>query len=79
MAWKIKIAKVAVKELKKIDKQSAKRILKFLHERLANNGDPRSLGQALHGSKFGDFWKYRIGDYRVIADIQDKEVTIIII
>ena len=45
----------------------AKRILKFLHERVAKLDDPRSIGKALRGSRLGEFWKYRVGDYRLIA------------
>lgn len=57
----------------------ARRILKFLTERLAPSDNPRSLGAPLTGSKLGDFWKYRIGKYRVIASIEDDIVTILVL
>jgi mRNA interferase RelE/StbE len=41
--------------------------------------DPRSLGEALKGSKLGELWKYRVGDYRVIADIQDEVICILVL
>ncbi len=41
--------------------------------------DPRSLGQALKGERFGEFWKYRVGDYRVIARIEDQQLLILVI
>ena len=76
MAWPIEFEKEAGKELKKLDKQVARRILKFLRERVAVLDNPRSLGEALTGSTLGDYWKYRVGDYRIIADIQDRRVCV---
>ena len=69
MAWKVELDEAAGRELDKLDTQIAKRILRFLHERVAKLDDPRNIGQALKGSRLGDFWKYRIGDYRIICDI----------
>ena len=48
-------------------------------ERVALLDDPRSIGEALHGPKLGDRWKYRVGDYRIIADIEDKIVRIYVL
>lgn len=79
MAWSIRIDSGAKKDLEKIDKQVARRILKFLHERISPLEDPRSIGEALKGSKLGDFWKYRVGDYRIISLIEDKELRILVI
>ena len=71
MAWTIEIDPATAKELNKLDSVSIKRILKFLHERVSRLDDPRSIGEALKGSKLGEFWKYRIGDYRIISRIED--------
>ena len=79
MAWKIRFVPAAERELDKLDKPVAQRILKFLTERLAPSDNPRSLGAPLTGSKLGDFWKYRIGNYRVIASIEDDIVTILVL
>ncbi len=79
MAWLIEFEKEAEKELKKLDKQVARRIVKFLRERLAVLDNPRSIGEALTGSTLGDYWKYRVGDYRIIADIQDARVCVQVI
>lgn len=79
MVWQIEFHPAAKKELGKLDPQIAKRILKFLKSRLAKNKDPRELGEALKGSKLGEFWKYRVGDYRIIASIQDKIVCILVL
>lgn len=78
MTWKIEIERAAERELSKLDRQSAQRIVKFLHERLAPLSDPRSIGEALHGS-LHTFWKYRVDDYRVIAAIEDKFLRILVI
>jgi mRNA interferase RelE/StbE len=79
MAWRIELSGLAQKNLADLDHQSARRILKFLAERVARLDDPRSLGEALKGSKLGGFWKYRVGDYRIIVDIQDSAVLILVV
>ena len=50
----------------------------FLHSRVATLDDPRSIGEALKGSKLGEFWKYRIGDYRIIARIEDAALRVLV-
>ena len=79
MAWKIELDRAAVRELGKLDQQAARRILAFLHGRVATLDDPRSIGEALKGSKLGEFWKYRIGDYRVIARIEDAALRVLVV
>ncbi len=79
MAWKIELTASARKQLDKLDKPITKRILSFLHERVEPLDDPRSIGQALRGTKLGNFWKYRIGDYRIIASIEDGRLLILIV
>jgi mRNA interferase RelE/StbE len=79
LVWMIEIEQSAMKDLAKLDKQTAKRISTFLRERVANLDDPRSIGEALKGSKLGDFWRYRVGDYRLIADIRDSKVSILVV
>lgn len=79
MVWQIEFDPAARKELKRLDPQVAKRIIEFLKKRLATQTDPRKLGQALKGSRLGDFWKYRVGEFRIIASIQDKTVCILVL
>ena len=79
MAWKIELYSLAQRNLKKLDRQVAKRILVFLHGRLAPLDDPRSIGQALKGSDLGQFWKYRVGDWRIIASIEDRNIRILVV
>lgn len=79
MAWKIELSAQADRELGKLDPQQSKRILRFLRERVARLDDPRSIGQALRGSKLGEFWKYRVGDYRLICRIEDNGLLILLL
>jgi len=78
MAWKIELDPEVVRELGKIDPQIARRILTFLHGRVATLENPRSIGEALKGSKLSEFWKYRVGDWRIIASIEDKVLRILV-
>ncbi|MBZ0090650.1 MAG: type II toxin-antitoxin system RelE/ParE family toxin [Sulfuricellaceae bacterium] len=78
MVWQIDLAETAVKQLAKLDIQTAKRITTFLRERIAPLDDPRSAGKALKGP-LGSFWRYRLGDYRVICDIQDNAVRVLVV
>ncbi len=50
-----------------------------MDERLANLDDPRTLGHALTGSRLGELWRYRVGDYRVVARIEDKLLTVLVV
>jgi mRNA interferase RelE/StbE len=79
MAWRIELSDLARKNLKQLDPQTARRILAFLNERLAPLENPSSIGDALRGSKLGELWKYRVGDYRIISSIEDKTVRIIVV
>ncbi|PZM17152.1 type II toxin-antitoxin system RelE family toxin [Rhizobium tubonense] len=79
MAWRIEFQRSAERELQKLGHEAARRILTFLNDRIANLDDPRSIGEALKGSELGDFWKYRVGDYRIIAHIDDSTVRIFIV
>ena len=79
MTWRIRFSETAEKQLAKLDKPVAKRILSFLRQRVATLEDPRSIGEALKGSRYGELWEYRQGDYRVIASIKDDEVQILVV
>ena len=79
MAWKIELDPATVRDIDQLDKPVARRILSFLYERVARLDDPRSIGQALQGSKFGEFWKYRVGDWRIICKIEDKRITVLVL
>lgn len=78
MIWKIELDPRAADALKKIDAQTAKRIIRYLRERIATDQDPRRFGHALIGSLSG-LWRYRVGDYRVIAEIQNEKIIVLIV
>jgi mRNA interferase RelE/StbE len=79
LVWAIEFDEAAKKELAKLDRQVARRLLDFLTQRVISLKDPRSVGQALKGSKLGEFWKYRVGDFRIIANIQDQKMIILVL
>jgi mRNA interferase RelE/StbE len=79
LAWRIELDAAAIKELAQLDKPIAQRITAFLRERVAVLDDPRSIGEALKGSRFGNLWKYRVGDYRIIAAIEDSALTVLVV
>ena len=79
MVWRIELTATAAKQMGKLDKSEAKRITTFLRQRLATLDDPRSTGKALTGPQLGIYWRYRVGDYRIICDIQDRALCILVI
>jgi mRNA interferase RelE/StbE len=78
LAWTIEYAETAVKQLRKLDKAIARRIADFMDERIASGDDPRRLGKALKGP-LGDLWSYRVGDLRILCDIQDGTLTVLVL
>jgi len=78
VAWRIEITRTAERQITKLDRTAQKSIQEFLRERLLVADDPRSLGKPLHGDKRG-LWRYRVGDYRLICDIQDERITLIVL
>jgi len=79
LTWRIEFAESVAKQLRKLDPRVARRLTEFLRERVAPLEDPRSLGAALKGDELGVFWKYRVGDYRIIAQIIDREIRIVVV
>jgi mRNA interferase RelE/StbE len=80
LAWIIKYTESSSKQLKKLDKQTAIRVLDYMDERVAPLPDPRSLGKNLKGPKMGEYLRYRIGDIRVICNIfLDGQMTVLVI
>jgi mRNA interferase RelE/StbE len=76
--WRIEITRTAEKQITKLDRNAQKSIQQFLRERLRPAADPRQWGKALLGEKRG-LWRYRVGDYRLICDIKDARITILIL
>jgi len=78
LVWTIEITRTAEKQIKKLDGPAQKSIVHFLQERLKPDQDPRQWGKPLHGDKQG-LWRYRVGDYRLICDIQDERITVLVL
>ena len=78
LVWVVEFSDDAIRELKKLNKQLQQRITTFLVERVQNSDNPRATGKALQG-KLASYWRYRVGDYRLICHIKDGELIVLII
>ncbi len=78
MPWTIEYAETALNDLRKLDKQTSLRIVNYIEKRVADSSDPRNTGRALAGP-MGKLWRYRIGDFRVICDIQTGALRVLVI
>ncbi len=79
MTWKIEFLPEAEKDLKTIDRSVVRRILRFLYDRIRPLKNPRKIGEALKGPDHRKYWKYRVGDYRIICQIRDREIIILVV
>jgi mRNA interferase RelE/StbE len=79
LTWRIEFAAAAARDLAGLDRQIARRILTFLEHGVAGSDDPRQVGAALRGGRLGGLWKYRVGDYRVIASLDDGVMLILVV
>ena len=71
MGYRVEFDPEALKELKKLDRPLQQRLVGFLRTRVATLENPRDIGEALAGARLGKYWKYRVGDWRIICDIED--------
>ena len=78
MNWTIEFSEVAIKQLKKLDKQTRLRIFDYLEKRICTADDPKQQGKALIHNKAG-LWRYRVGDFRVICQVNDKTIRILVL
>jgi mRNA interferase RelE/StbE len=79
LAWRVEFDDGAKRDLEKLDKPIALRITRFLRERVGQLDDPLSIGDALKGSRLGDFWRYRVGDYRIICDLENQRLLVLVL
>jgi len=79
LVWRIELSETAGRRLSKLPKTDAKRITGFLRDRLAGRDDTRSIGTPLKGNRYRDLWRYRVGDYRLVAQIRDATLTVLIV
>ena len=78
MTWIVEVTETAKKQLAKLDRKVQAEILRYLRERIQTDEDPRRFGAPLRKEMAGR-WKYRIGDYRIICEIQDEKVLVLVL
>lgn len=78
MAWTIEYTDTAKKSLKKLDKAAARQIVDYMRDRVGKREDPKSLGKPLSGP-LGGLWRYRVGDYRVVCEISEQEIRVLVL
>ncbi len=76
--WSLEITRTAEKQITKLDHQARRTVITFLRERIEGSEDPRRIGKALHGDRAG-LWRYRVGDYRLICEIRDVKITVLLL
>lgn len=76
MAWTVEVSDFAEKQLRKLDKPIQRRLLDWLEDRIEGCKNPRHFGEPLRGEMAG-LWRYRIGDYRIICEIQDQQLVVL--
>jgi len=78
LAWRIEITNTAKKQMAKLDRQVQTEIIRYLRERISTDDDPRRFGAPLRKELAGR-WKYRVGDYRLICEIQDTKLLVLLL
>jgi mRNA interferase RelE/StbE len=78
LIWKIEWDSKALKEAQKLDKNARKKIVEYLENRVLVSQDPYQFGKPLKGDKSG-FWRYRVGDYRILCQIENQALIVLVI
>lgn len=78
MGWQIEFDPRTLKELKKLDGVAQKRIIQYLKTQVVIQSNPRLLGRSLKGKK-QDLWRYRVGNYRIICEILDTQMLVLVV
>jgi mRNA interferase RelE/StbE len=76
--WRVEFDRGAARDLRKLDVQAQRLILRYLRERIATEEDPRHFGHALSRDLEG-LWRYRVGDYRIVASIEDDRFVVLVV
>jgi mRNA interferase RelE/StbE len=79
LTWKIDFQATAIKQLKKMGHSESARIRDFLHTRVKPLDNARQIGEPLQGELFNHLWRYKVGDYRIICDIQDQRLVVLVV
>jgi mRNA interferase RelE/StbE len=77
-AWRVEFDRAAVRDLRKLGVDAERRVLHYLRARIAGSNDPRRLGHALTGDRKG-LWRYRVGDYCIVAAIEDERFVVLVV
>ena len=77
-AWRVAFDRAAVRDLRKLGSEAERLILRYLRERISGSDDPRRFGHALTGDRRG-LWRYRVGDYRIVASIEDNHFVVLVV
>jgi len=78
VTWTIEFERAAAKEFRKLESQAQRRIRNFLEQRILTGESPRIAGSPLHGTH-SSLWRYRVGPFRVIVDIQDDRMIVLVV
>jgi mRNA interferase RelE/StbE len=78
MAWNVEVSPRAQRQLDELDKPVARRISRFLYERIGKLDDPRQIGERLQGT-LSEFWRYRVGDYRIICSLEHERLVVLVL
>jgi mRNA interferase RelE/StbE len=78
LAWNVEVSPKAQRQLDELDKPVARRISRFLYERIGKLDDPRQLGERLQGT-LSEFWRYRVGDYRIICSLEHERLVVLVL
>jgi mRNA interferase RelE/StbE len=76
--WRVEFDSAAARDLRKLSHEAQRRVTQFLRTRIATSEDPRRLGRPLTGDLKG-FWRYRVGDYRIVAAIEDDRFVVLVV
>ena len=76
--WTIEYTETARRQLRKLDKSVARRVVDYMDRRVAVLEDPRAVGKALRGV-LGDLWRYRVGEYRIICELRDQQLCVLVV
>ncbi len=78
MVWTVRISNIAERQLRKLDRPVQKRVLDWLDDRIEGCKNPRHFGEPLRGD-YAELWRYRVGDYRILCEIQDQKVVVLVL
>jgi mRNA interferase RelE/StbE len=78
IVWRVEFDRDAARDLRKLGAQAERAVLRYLRQRIATAQDPRRFGRPLTGDLKG-LWRYRVGDYRIVAQIEDDRFVVFVV